>query len=213
MDRPLYLLYYLANLIALISCAYRWRFSKWQLRFQWIYLLINLVSEFVCVYLKSKKIDFLFVYNLVILIEYISVISLFSSEIISIKIKQIAKVSILVFALFSLYNIAFLQEYFAFNYSYNIRSLLFILIIGYYFIELYLNLNIKNVTNYPDFWIGTGFFIFCIGSFFVMGLNFVLSELDYELSNTLYRTIIPILNIYLYLSYFRASLCNQMEPI
>lgn len=207
----LYFTYYIINLVAAMICFSAWKKEKVVFKFQWIYLSLNLLSELSAHFLKNLKIDFLFIYNIFIPIEFVFYISLLRSELKSKMIRKIAMQSNWFFCIIGAINLFFLQEYFEYNYLYMLRCVIFIVFIAYYFYELYDSDEVFSITQIPTFWISIGFFVFCVSTFLIMGFNSMMSKIDFELTNSVYQSIIVSLNILLYGTFIVASLCTQKK--
>ncbi len=207
----LYILYYLTNAAACLLALLLWRKESIQLRFQWIYLLINLLSELYFTYEASLHINATYIYSLVIMVEYGFYTWLIGSQYESGNARIIAYSSIGLFIGFGLIHIIGYGNLLPYNYSFLLRCFLFVLSTGWYYYELYISTTTIHLTRLPLFWISSGFFIFCMGSFFVMGLYSLLRDVDIALANMFYQLIMPTLNIILYSAYIVATLCNLVK--
>lgn len=207
----LYYFYYVINLVAAILCFVAWNKAKKVLKFQWIYLLLNLISELSAHFLKNLKIDFLFIYNIFIPIEYICYISLLYSELKNKTVRKVVCQSNYIFCIVSVINLFFLERYFEYNYLYLLRCVIFIVFIAYYLYELYDSDEILNIGQIPTFWISIGFFVFCVSTFLIMGFNSLMSKIDFKLANSVYQSVIVSLNILLYGTFIIASLCTRRK--
>lgn len=207
----LYFIYYFINLLAVVSCFISWKNYKNPLRYQWVYLFLNLISEISAHFLKSEQISFLFIYNIFIPIEYAFFIVLLSVEIKNIIVKKISLQSVWIFSVIGFINLSFFEEYFIYNYLYLIRCVLFIVFISFYLYELYKSDEVILLAQIPTFWISIGFFVFCVSTLLIMGFNSLMSKIDFELANSLYQSIIVSLNILLYGTFIIASLCTKKK--
>ena len=211
----LYAAYYIANALALLLSLIKWQKAEPALKYQWIYLAINLGSELLCHYLKYvehlNKTTYLTIYNVVIPIEYVFFMHLINTHIANKTVNRLINASMIVFTVYSFIYLLYLHKFYSFDFNFNTRSLLFICAICYYYYELYYSDELIQISREPVFWISSGFFIFCISSFFVMGLNAVLSGLNEQLANTIYQVVLPSLNIFLYITFIVAALCRPMR--
>jgi hypothetical protein len=84
--------------------------------------------------------------------------------------------------------------------------LFIIVILLYYFYDLYRSDAIINITRQPVFWISTGNFLFYCGTFFLMGLYAEIRQIDQSLADRLYL-INTFLNLLLYTFWSIGFLC------
>lgn len=207
----LYPIYYTVNAVACLLALLRWRHHAPPLRYQWAYLLLNLLSELYVACQATYSSDVTFIYNYVIIAEYGFYTWLIGSQFRSPAAKRVAYGSIAVFGLLGLLNLLVFSNLLEYNYCFLTRCLLFVISTCWYYYELYTEQALVHITRLPTFWISSGFFIFCMGSFFVMGLYALLRGEDRALANMLYTLILPSLNIILYTSYIMATLCNPAK--
>ena len=205
----LYIVYYTINFIACLICGVTWQHAPKPLRYQWIYLTINLVIELICHYMAAQDVDVTFLYNVVIPVEYGFFVYLIGSEWQDSRARNIAWASVVVLGLYSVVHLIFLRNYSVYNYGFLTRCVFMVIVISRHFYTLYVSDKVIYPTRQPSFWISCGFLIFCVGTFFVMGLYALLRTADLTLANEIYRTIMPLLNSLLYSTFIIAALCNQ----
>ena len=113
-----------------------------------------------------------------------------------------------------LYNFFFFEGAFMFNtLSIILMQFCTILLSVFLLFRLAVSENYFILSKHPYFWISAGLLIFSLGTLVVLGMNQYIRIHNLTIVNkTLYRTIMPVLNVILYSSYSYAFyLCAQMK--
>jgi hypothetical protein len=172
------------------------------------FLLATLLAELLGLYLQTKRQNNVTLFNFFTAFEfcfYLWIISLIISDH---KIKKIIKATTVIYAIASLTNILFIQKIKTFHtITYSLGCLLIVSFCIYYFLELFRLPKSVKLKNDPAFWLCSGLlFYYCCG-FPLLGLvNFVNAFPKLVLKN--FRTILTILNIFLYSLFTIAFLCR-----
>lgn len=126
------------------------------------------------------------------------------------KFKIITYTAFILYLLFCVYDIMFIEGFYYFNtYSYCLGCILIVMCCLLYFMRLFTSDMLMNYFTTPMFWITTGLLFFFAGSLVEMSL------LKYMISNHLdpegkiYQFIMVTLNILLYGAFTISFLCNH----
>lgn len=112
------------------------------------------------------------------------------------------------------YNFFFFEGIFMFNtLSIILMQFCTILLSVFLLFKLAESENYFILSRHPYFWIAAGLLIFSLGTLVVLGMNQYIRIHNLTIVNkSLYRTIMPVLNVILYSSYSYAFyLCAQMK--
>jgi hypothetical protein len=150
-------------------------------------ILTTLAMESFAFYLMEQNTNNLFLYHMLIPIQYILYTVVFLFSLSRPREKKVLLASIPLYLLVIILIMLLLQSTVEFN-SYA-RVLNNILISGWallYYREVFTGFRIVNLTKEPMFWVSTGLMFFSLGSFFVDGLMNHIIETSSELGETLY---------------------------
>ena len=117
-------------------------------------------------------------------------------------------------SLLLVYNFFFFEGIFKFNtLSIILMQFCTILLSVFLLFKLAVSENYIILSRHPYFWIAAGLLIFSLGTLVVLGMNQYIRIHNLTIVNkTLYKTIMPVLNVILYSSYSYAFyLCAQMR--
>lgn len=172
------------------------------------FLLATLLTESIASYRNSIGENNISIYNFFSVFEFSFYLVMISMIIQNTRAKLIMRISSLVYAVISAGNIIFFQGMNAFHtITYSFGCLLIVAACIYYFFELFrLPKHVKLVNN-PAFWICSGLlFFYCCGFPLYAFLNFW-ARFKWMISN--FKSIINILNIFLYSLFTIAFLCSR----
>lgn len=151
----------------------------------------------------------LWIYNLYIVPEYLFYLWFFANLLESRRIKRYALGFAILYFLFCLFNITFLQSFFQLN-TYSIifgAALVLYMTVFYFLQELNRKMPVK-VEKDPLFWISLGAFIFHSVSLpYFIFINY-LSRTNISLAIALFNILLA-LNVLMYLFYLIAFTCNS----
>ncbi len=151
----------------------------------------------------------LWIYNIYLVPQYLFYFTFFSLEVQSIWLKNVRRPLSIIYGLFGLANMAFIQGMSQLNtYSIIAGSALVLLGSVSYFSKELNRPEPSPVTTYPTFWIAAGSFIFHTVSLpYFISINY-LSRTNLAMAITLFN-ILLVLNVIMYLFYLIAFLCNN----
>jgi hypothetical protein len=165
-------------------------------------LSVNIIVEFIGMYLKyidHKQTAWL--YNLLTIIQFPLWILLFDKHISGTFMKRVAKIVILMFLLFAISNLFFIQGIRSFNnYTLILGSAILIFFCCVY-LFLLLNSNYtKNPVSIPMFWVSSGAFFYFTGTFLYFAFYDYLMKYYARTGNEVFIYINLNLIIVLYVS-------------
>jgi hypothetical protein len=170
------------------------------------FLLLTLVIEMIGSYQSSIDQHNLIMYNFFSVAWICFYMFITSLLINSRKVKQVVRVTAILYGIGSLVNIIFIQKMKTFHtVTYSFGFLLIVLFCIYYFLELFRLPKSVNLMRNPAFWICSGLLFFCCCSFPLFGFINFWGQFKYVRNN--FQTIIEILNIFLYSLFTIAFLC------
>ena len=124
------------------------------------------------------------------------------------KIKNIVRIIPFLFVLFAAFNIIFIQKITVFNtITYAFGALIIVATCVYFFFELFQLSYPVNIARLPAFWICAGLLFFYACTFPVFGLANFMQSAPWVIIRNL-KTIVNLLNIFLYSSFIIAFLCG-----
>ncbi|GGK72461.1 hypothetical protein ACD591_05455 [Rufibacter glacialis] len=150
-------------------------------------LLLNLGMEGYAAYLMFQLKRNLYMYHLLIPIQYTLYTLVFYFAFHRPKVKQAALASIPAYLLAVMFILVSLQV--SNEYNSLARSLKNVLLAAwalFYYTDVFKGLMVQRLEKEPMFWISTGFLFYSLGNFFVDGLMNHILEQSYELGHTLY---------------------------
>lgn len=178
--------------------------------FKWlsVLLVLILITEGVGYWLDKQKVNQQFLFYFYTPIEYLFLSNLYASQYTSTRVSRWIRISGLLF-------LGFCIAYAA-NNNFNLRIaaiplfliewMAILILVLYYFYDLYKNDYLSSIKQTPLFWISVGNFFFYSGTFFVMGLIEEIKKYNLELAKEVF-VINTILNILMYSFWAIGFLC------
>lgn len=195
----------------------------WANPFKWfcVFLLVTMGVEWIAVgwklffhqgaYWNFPKSN-LWIYNLYIIPEYLFYLVFFCQVIDNKRIKKILLPFGLIYLLFGLINIGFIQGLLKLNtYTIILGGLIAVVLSSAYFVQELNRKNPEMVHKHPLFWISAGVLVFhsvSLPNFIFMNY---LSRTNLPLAIALFN-ILLVLNILMYSFYLIAFLCHKPIP-
>ncbi len=171
------------------------------------FLLVCFIVELITYKLADKRISTIELYNIFSVLEFCFYLWFFYSTG-SEKFKKIYRTCLIVYPIIALTNMFYVQKFNHFHsFTYGLGSFFMILFSISYFFNLFNKPKYSRLYKNPAFWITSGILFFYTVSFpiFIM-LNFIGSFSELLAKNI--GSILLILNIFLYLLFSIAFLCN-----
>lgn len=173
-----------------------------------IFLLLTEVVTLVANYLSAHNGNNTILYNFFGSLEFCFYFFVLYRIIQKRSAKRIIFCILCIYPLLALINIFFIQGLGSFqSITYALGCLLVVAICIYYFLELFQLDHSVNLARQPAFWVCSGLLFFYACSFPIFGLVNILRSLPYVILKNL-RTIVDLLNIFLYSSFTIAFLCR-----
>jgi hypothetical protein len=173
-----------------------------------IYLLVCATVELLAPWMRKNTGSNVPLYNFYMVFNFSFLLFVLREIIVEKLFKKVILFSIIVFVLFSLANIIYVQKPVIWNsMSYALGALLVVAYCIYYFFELFKKPISTKLTREPPFWIVCGLLFFYCCSFPLFGLNNFLADAPLVLLRNL-GSILILLNILLYLLFAIAFLCR-----
>lgn len=203
-------LYIILELLALLFSLAFFR----QLRVSFLRLFPLFLLLTVSVELGSQWIYYYFklgtgwLYNIFIGVQMLFFLSLFFVENRNHKRKNIALTSGLIFLLFYIVNLLFLQGVTNFNYiSYLVGCFLLMINACIFFLELISRSESEGFFKQQLFWVTSGILVFFTGSFFYFLFWYWLVIRNVDSNGHLFRVLLDILNIVFYCALIIGFIC------
>jgi hypothetical protein len=173
-----------------------------------IFLLLTEIVILIATYLSGQNGNNIILYNFFGSFEFCFYFFILYRIIQKRLAKQIIFYILCIYPLLALINIFFIQGLTSFHsITYGLGCILIISICIYYFLELFQLEHSVNLGQQPAFWICSGLLFFYACTFPIFGLLNLIRSLPYVILKNL-RTIIDLLNIFLYSSFTIAFLCR-----
>ena len=207
------LLYLYFGIVVMAAIMSTWFRSSLQhpLNYIFIYLWLDVLVEIVVYLMNLNNMYSPEPYNWFGPIEFFFVTWLYFSFFRTSVEKNVLKSLFIGYSLFCLVHISTLNHLNDYNLVFLIRSLLTTGITLFYFLKLYQNNQLIEMTKRPLFWISTGWLIFFMGSVFSMGLGQLIKQMDKELGYSVY-VLNALLNVYLFSMFIVSLLCSRRNP-
>lgn len=172
------------------------------------FLIISLLVEIIGEVRNNKGFNNLMIYNIFNVFEFTFYIWIIKEIVASNKAKNFIFYILLIYPVVDLANIFFIQGTANFHtITYALGCLIIVLLCIYYFFELFQSPSSVNLLQQPAFWICSGLLFFYCCSFPIFGLSNLLMRLPRVFMRNI-RTIIILLNIFLYSMFTLAFLCR-----
>ncbi|MDB5200000.1 MAG: hypothetical protein JWO92_1963 [Chitinophagaceae bacterium] len=124
--------------------------------------------------------------------------------------KRFASLAFILFILFYLCDIIFIEGFYYFNiYSFCLGSILIVLCCLLYFMWLFTSDRVMNYFKMPMFWISTGLLFFYTGNLVQMSLMKYIIDNGLDPGSRIYDFIMVTLNVLLYGAFTISFICNQ----
>jgi hypothetical protein len=124
--------------------------------------------------------------------------------------KKVILYSTLIYAIFSLINIFFIQHYDAFNsVNFTIGCILVVVFCIYYFVELFQKTEVQSLTRSPSFWIVTGLLfntVLVFPMFALISFMDLVTKASSHASRLIFTNIDAIFDIIIVLTYILFSI-------
>jgi hypothetical protein len=188
----------------------KYAYTTRELKLLGIFLLVTFVFELYANYLLYYSIRNLYVYHILIPVQYALLAGIYIYALVNRTLKRIIVFSIPVVVVVSAVFAFTIQPITAYNsYAVSIKNILLAAWVLCYYRELFVLLHVSRIEQEPLFWISTGLLFYSLGDFFVEGLmNHMISH-SMDLAQKFYY-VYYLLNILLYLSFIMAFLCKDI---
>ena len=197
---------------ALLTCILCWRglkatSLKWLLPFMFFMVGVEFVGRYLRVELKESN---AFLYNISVPVEFIFYGLLFYLHFQHPFQKRLAKWFVILFILFVLLNLFWLQGFIKFNTNVlKLGSFCMILLSAVYFVELLNRDTDKHILAEPMFWVACGVFLFNTGEFLYSLFSDYLISKHMDLSRKIFSCINNNLIWVLYTCISISSICTM----
>jgi hypothetical protein len=185
------------------------------LRYFPLYFFLLAIDDYIMRYTSSRGIHNNILTNTWGIAEFSFYFFVVREIIVSVKMKKAMAYVMLIYAIFSLVNIFFIQHYYLFNtVDFTIGCLLIVVFCIYYFIELFQKTEVQSLAKSPSFWIVSGllfntvlvFPMFALVSF--MDVVTISSSHASRLIVTNLDAIFAIISVLTYILYSIGFLCR-----
>jgi hypothetical protein len=206
---PPYMYIVVASFITSLTVYYKPKLSSFYLKLFPPFLFLTVIVEVIGAYLMYVRQNNLTIYNFFTTFEFCFYLAIISMIIINKRVKQIIRITIVLYALAAVTNIVFIQTMKQFHtVTYSLGCLLVVAFCVYYFLELFRFPRSIKLFNMPAFWICTGLLFFYCCTFPLYGLNnYWMTSGISKLVLQNFTKIISILNVFLYSLFTIAFLC------
>lgn len=172
------------------------------------FLMLSFLIEIIGELRNHKGLSDVLMYSIFTGFEFCFYIWLIREIVQNKKAKKVIFYILLLFPVVDLVNIFFIQGTTHFHtITYALGCLLIVLLCIYYFFELFQSPSSVNLLKQPAFWICSGLLFFYCCSFPIFGLSNLLMRLPRVFMRNI-KTIIILLNIFLYSMFTLAFLCR-----
>jgi hypothetical protein len=181
-----------------------------------VVILITFPVELYGGYLQWYKLNNLFIYHVLVPIQYSIYASIYYLHIASGWVKKFIVLSVPVVFLvalvlaFTIQPILPLHDTSYNSYVIALCNLLLVLWILIYYRQLFIQLKIIRLEREPLFWISTGLLFYGLGSFFAEGFMQVLIERSPALATRYYYSVTVVLLCLLYIMFIISFLCRDI---
>ena len=180
------------------------------LRFYPIYFGCQLILDLFIEYTSNKGIHNTGVVNFYNIADFIFICLVLKGFIVNVKIRRNILPSLVIFTLFAIINLVFIQKKIGFNpINYTIESLITVVLCIYYFLELFQKTEAPSLSMLPSFWITSAIFFNVVLTFpMYASLSFMdeLTKLNQISFNLIFANITAIFDIILILTYMLYSI-------
>lgn len=170
-------------------------------------LLVEIGSSLYSQYLKKSN---HFIINIYLPVSFVFYFLLFRINLKTKKLKTFINIIILIYLLFCLLDIVFIEGLYFFNiYSFCLGSILIVLCCLLYFTHLFTENMLINYFRLPMFWIATGLMFFYVGNLVQISLLRYIITNNLDPGGHIYQVIMVTLNLVLYGAFIAGFLCNR----
>jgi hypothetical protein len=204
---------FIPTLISLLAVIifYKKLQPKWLRLFFYLLVFTLAVDVGAVLYSYYFKKSNHFIINIYLPVSFSFYFLIFSKTFETKKFKTIIYTAFIVYLLFFLYDIIFIEGLYYFNtYSYCLGSILIVMCCLLYFMRLFTSDRLMNYFTIPMFWISTGLLFFFVGSLVLMSLMRYIIENHIDPDGRIYEFIMVTLNVLLYGAFTISFLCNQV---
>ena len=136
------------------------------LKFYPLYFACQLILDFYIEYTTSKGIHNTGVVNFYNIVDFSFICLVLREFIANMQIRKIILLSLVIFALFAIINLVFIQKKVGFNpINYTVESLITAVLCIYYFFELFQKTEAPSLSRLPPFWISSAILFNVVLSF------------------------------------------------
>lgn len=183
---------------------------KWLLPFLILIVSVELYGRYLRKVLHQPN---AWLYNISVPIEYLFYAVLFYLEYKLPKVKKATLAFMVLFLIFSLLNIAFVQGFYAFNTNIlKVGSFSMMVFSCIYFVELFRQERHVQILKEPMFWLATGVFLFNTGEFFYTLFSDYLIQNHLDKTRKIFSSINNKLIWVLYTCLIIAIVCTEKKP-
>lgn len=195
------------NVSILILFALKYPEASYEQKVLGFLFVVTLPFEAYGGYLQSFRVNNLFIYHVLIPVQYAFYALIYYQCIESTSVKKSILLSVPLVAAAAI-GLAFtIQPVSSYNsYVIVLCNLLILAWIMIYYRQIFVQLKIIRLGPEPMFWISTGLLFYCLGSFFVEGLMKRLIEQSPQLATRYYYNIFMVLVSFLYIMFMIAFL-------
>jgi len=172
------------------------------------FLILSFLVEIIGEVRNNKGLNDLMMYNVFNVLEFTFYIWIIREIVQNKESKKVIFYVLLLYPIIDLVNIFFIQGTTHFHtITYALGCLLIVILCIYYFFELFQSPSSVNLLRQPAFWICSGLLFFYCCSFPIFGFSNFLTLLPKVFIRNI-RTIIILLNVFLYSMFTLAFLCR-----
>ena len=204
---------FIPTLISLLAVIifYKKLQPKWLRLFFYLLVFTLAVDVGAVLYSYYFKKSNHFIINIYLPVNFSFYFLIFSKAFETKKLKKIIYTTFIIYLLFALYDIIFIEGFYYFNtYSYCLGGILIVICCLLYFMWLFTSDRLMNYFTLPMFWISTGLLFFYVGSLVLMSLMGYIIENHLDPHGHIYQFISVTLNVLLYGAFTISFLCNQV---
>lgn len=174
-------------------------------------ILISLPFELYGGYLQYHSVNNLFIYHILIPLQYSLYAVIFYLAIESQTVKKVILFSIPVVIVVAVFMAFTIQPVISYNsYVIVLTSFFICLWILIYYRQLFVQLKIVYLEREPLFWISTGLLFYSLGGFFVEGLMKELISESITIARWYYYNVYMFLVSFLYIMFILSFICQDI---
>ena len=167
-------------------------------------LLVGIYEE----YTSSHRISNTGIANVYSIADFCFIFFVLRATIVNPKVRRIILSTIIVFALFALINVLFIQKKIGFNpVNFTVGSLITVSFCIYYFVELFQKTEAQSLASLPAFWIVSAVLFNTVLTFPMFALISFMQQTSPFISNNI-STIFNIILVLTYILYSIGFLCR-----